>query len=158
MSRAKGSEAERELVHRFWAVPGWSAHRVAGSGSSTYPSPDIIAGSAERKLGIECKASSKAVQYLSAEQLGQLCTFCERFGAEPWLALRFPRADWLFVRPNALDWSGSAWAISRAKAAEVGLDFSGLLRQRPAPFSARYQKQLRRECKPQASQVSSRRC
>jgi len=36
MSKKKGIDGERSLVHLFWAVPGWVAMRVAGSGSAGY--------------------------------------------------------------------------------------------------------------------------
>ena len=53
MSRkSKGINAERSLIHKFWAH-NWAAIRVAGSGSSKYPSPDVLAGNNLRKLAIE---------------------------------------------------------------------------------------------------------
>ena len=57
VGKKKGINAERELIHMFWAEK-WAAIRVAGSGSSKYPSPDILAGNNLRKLAIECKAIS----------------------------------------------------------------------------------------------------
>lgn len=42
--KSKGINAEREIIHLFWSMPGWTACRVAGSGSMKYPSPDVIAG------------------------------------------------------------------------------------------------------------------
>ena len=48
MSRkSKGINAERELIRLFEDTNKWSACRVAGSGSSRYPSPDIIAASVD---------------------------------------------------------------------------------------------------------------
>jgi Holliday junction resolvase len=62
--KAKGSNAERELVHMFWDK-GWAAIRVAGSGSSQYPSPDVLAGNNLRKLAVECKASGELNKYIT---------------------------------------------------------------------------------------------
>ncbi len=47
--KSKGSAAERELIHKFWAN-SWGAIRVAGSGSSQFPSPDILVGSKIERL------------------------------------------------------------------------------------------------------------
>ena len=41
--KSKGSKAERDLIHMFWAK-GFGAMRAAGSGSTQHPSPDVIAG------------------------------------------------------------------------------------------------------------------
>ena len=60
MSRkSKGINAERDLIHKFWNVEGWSAVRVAGSGSMKYPSADVLATNKLRRLAIECKTSKK---------------------------------------------------------------------------------------------------
>ena len=53
--KAKGINAERELVHLFHKF-GWSAVRIAGSGSSKYPCPDVLAGNGFRRIAIEAKA------------------------------------------------------------------------------------------------------
>ena len=49
--KAKGTKGERELV-KFFNNSGWACIRIAGSGSSRYPSPDILAGNAIRRLAI----------------------------------------------------------------------------------------------------------
>ena len=61
MSRKSvGINAERELIHLFWSS-GWSAVRIAGSGSSHYPSPDLIASNIARKLAIEAKVTKDKI-------------------------------------------------------------------------------------------------
>jgi Holliday junction resolvase len=55
-AKAKGSKGERELV-AFFNENGWNCVRIAGSGSSKYPCPDILAGNAIRRLAIECKVT-----------------------------------------------------------------------------------------------------
>ena len=55
--KAKGTRGERELVKAF-NENGWVCIRVAGSGSSRYPSPDILAGNAMRRVAIECKVTA----------------------------------------------------------------------------------------------------
>jgi holliday junction resolvase Hjr len=98
MSRkSKGLNAERDLIHKFWGTGKWAAIRVAGSGSSRYPSPDILAGNNIRKLAIECKASREKVRYLTKEEIQDLKKFSEIFGAEAWIGIKFDREEWFFV-------------------------------------------------------------
>jgi len=47
--KAKGSAGEREMV-RFFNESGFACIRAAGSGSQRYPSPDILAANAIRRL------------------------------------------------------------------------------------------------------------
>ena len=51
----KGASAERELIKMFFNA-GFSVARVAGSGSSSLPCPDMIALSKKKKMAFECKA------------------------------------------------------------------------------------------------------
>ncbi|MBW3004591.1 Holliday junction resolvase [Candidatus Woesearchaeota archaeon] len=103
MSRkSKGINAEREIIHSFWKIPGWTACRVAGSGSMKYPAPDVIAGNATRKLAIECKSTKSKYQYFEKEEIKQLLQYATMFGAEPWIAIRFDRNKFYFLRPNDL--------------------------------------------------------
>lgn len=97
MSRkSKGISAERALVHKFWAN-GWACLRAAGSGSMRYPCVDLIAGNISRKLAIECKTTKSSTKYLSKEDISQLTEFSRRFGAEPWIAIKFDKKEWLFL-------------------------------------------------------------
>ncbi len=41
--KSKGSRFERDLIAELWKA-GLAAIRVAGSGVSTFPCPDIVAG------------------------------------------------------------------------------------------------------------------
>ena len=96
--KAKGTNAERELVHMMWAK-GWSAARIAGSGSSKYPSPDVVAGNSARRLAIECKTCRENTKYLTKKEVDELKEFAHNFGAEPWIGVRFGK-DWYFVSPD----------------------------------------------------------
>lgn len=95
--KGKGSAAERDLVHKFWGTNEWVAHRIAGSGSNKYPSPDIIASNNIRRLVIECKASKEKSVYLTKKEIHELKKFATMFGAEAWVGLKFDRHDWLFL-------------------------------------------------------------
>jgi Holliday junction resolvase len=127
MSRKSvGINAERELIHLFWAS-GWSAVRVAGSGSSHYPSCDIIASNATRKLAIESKVTKDKSKYFSKEEINQLKQFSERFGAEPWIGVKFKNINWFFLGLEDLELVGKSYVISVKIAKNKGLLFNQLI-------------------------------
>ena len=88
-AKAKGTKAERELVHKFWKTNQWVVLRAPGSGSIKYPCPDILAGNPQRKLAIECKSTKQNRQYLTIKEVEELKLFARGFGAEPWIGVRF---------------------------------------------------------------------
>lgn len=124
-AKAKGSAAERDLIHLFWEK-GWAAIRVAGSGSNAYPSPDIIASNNLRKIAIEVKATSGDAQYITKEQIGQLQEFSQRFGAEPWVGVRFDNRGWYFVSLEELRETSAAFVLDYDKATSLGMSFDDL--------------------------------
>ncbi len=127
MSRKSiGINAERELIHLFWASD-WSAVRVAGSGSSQYPSCDIIASNAARKLAIESKVTKDKSKYFSKEEINQLKIFSEKFGAEPWIGVKFKKFNWFFVSLEDLELVGKNYVISIELAKNKGLLFNQLI-------------------------------
>lgn len=128
MSRkSKGTRAERELIHLFWNS-GWTAVRVAGSGSMQFPSPDIIAGNAARKLAIECKATKEITHYTSGEQVENLKKFCRLSGSEGWLGIRFDNMKWYFLSLEDLnETEGNNYSISIELAKRRGLSFEQLI-------------------------------
>ncbi|MEK6868893.1 MAG: Holliday junction resolvase, partial [Nanoarchaeota archaeon] len=69
--KSKGINAERELVHMFWAKD-WACLRIAGSGSSRYPSPDLLAGNKLRRLAVECKVTKEKSKYFDKESISSL--------------------------------------------------------------------------------------
>lgn len=95
--KSKGINAERDLLHKFWNVGGWSAVRIAGSGSMRYPSADILASNKLRRLAIECKVTKGQKKYFEKKEIAALKEFADIFGAEPWIAVRFKGYDWFFV-------------------------------------------------------------
>jgi Holliday junction resolvase len=124
--KSKGINGERELIHLFWAN-GWSACRVAGSGSTKYPSPDIIAGNNIRKLVIESKVTKDRRQALSSKQINELREFAAIFGAEPWVAVKFNNHDWYFLTLEDINEAGNNYAINFETAVRRGLSFDELL-------------------------------
>jgi len=127
--KSKGINAERELLHKIWAVNGWSAVRVAGSGSMKYPSADILASNKLRKLAIECKTCIEKSKYLPKEDVTQLKTFADIFGAEPWIAIKFKNHDWFFVSLEDMEETDKNYIINVDIAKSNGLLFEEIIRK-----------------------------
>lgn len=128
MSRkSKGIDAERDLVHRFNEA-GWVAARIAGSGSSKYPSPDVIAGNNLRKMVIECKTTKDKTKYFTAKEILELRHFAHTFGAEPWVAIRFAGNPWLFLPIEDLKQTEKSHMVSLEAASLKGQSFEELVR------------------------------
>ena len=124
--KAKGSKGERELV-KFFNENGFSCIRAAGSGSSQYPSPDLLAGNAIRRLAIECKVTKEKKKYFQGAEIEQLNIFSKNFGAEAWIAIKFPNEDWFFLIPEDLENTGKCWLASLEKSKLRGLNKEELL-------------------------------
>ncbi len=124
--KIKGVNAERSLIHLFFANE-WCAIRVAGSGSSRYPSPDIIASNSKRKLAIECKTTKSKTLYVSKGDIAQLKEFSDLFGSENWLAVRFDRTSWRFMKPEDMEEKGKNFSIKAIDAEKKGLTLKELI-------------------------------
>ena len=125
-TKAKGTKGERELVKVF-NENGWVCIRAAGSGSSRYPSPDVLAGNAMRRVAIECKVTKDDKKYLLSEEIEQLRTFANKFGAEGWIGVRFPGEPWYFLMLEDIENTGKCWGISLELAKRKGLKVEELL-------------------------------
>ena len=131
--KAKGTKGERELVKLF-NLSGWSALRSAGSGSSRYPSPDILAGNAMRRVAIECKVTKDNRKYFQNAEIEQLQTFSKQFGAESWVGVKFPSQPWYFITLEDLEDTGKGWAISLQLAKRRGLLIEELMEKEKISF------------------------
>ncbi|WP_290596055.1 MULTISPECIES: Holliday junction resolvase Hjc [unclassified Archaeoglobus] len=98
----KGTRFERDLIAELWKE-GFAAIRVAGSGVSTFPCPDIVAGNGKVYLAIEVKMRKKLPLYLSSDEVAQLEKFSESFGAASYVALKLPRKKWKFFTIQMLE-------------------------------------------------------
>ncbi len=127
-TKAKGTQGERELVKMF-NENGWSCIRSAGSGSSRYPAPDLLAGNAVRRIALECKVTKEQKKYLTKEEVEQLRVFSQKFGAESWVGVKFPGEPWYFLMLEDLQDTGSCLAVSLELAKFKGLMTEELLRQ-----------------------------
>jgi holliday junction resolvase Hjr len=126
--KAKGTKGERDLV-KYFNDEGWSAIRVAGSGSSKYPSPDILAGNAIRRLAIECKVTKDNKKYFQNSEIDQLREFSQKFGAESWVGVRFAGEEWYFLMLEDLRDTGNCWSVSVDLAKRRGLTKGELLQK-----------------------------
>jgi Holliday junction resolvase len=126
--KSKGSRTERELVQLFNQTEKWAAIRVAGSGLTKDPNPDVLAGNKERHLAIECKSIKSTSKYLYPEDMEQIIQFAEKFGAEPWFAIRFNNKGWFFLKPHQLEKTKSSNLCITLKLSEqVGVRFEELI-------------------------------
>lgn len=126
-NKRKGSLAERELINMFWQA-GWAAMRAAGSGSTQYPSPDIVAGNANKKIAIEAKFTSDKTKYFLQKEITELQYFCDKFGAEPWVAVKFDKEPWYFFPIHDLKETGKNFAITLKDAKIQGLLFEDIVK------------------------------
>ena len=124
--KSKGINGERSLVHAFWDR-GWAAMRSPGSGSTRHPSPDLICGTPERKLAIECKVTGSSAKYFPREEIEQLRSFCASFGAEPWIGLKFKKMPWLFLTLEDLRGTPGGYAAPLQLAKDKGLTVDELI-------------------------------
>ena len=124
--KAKGTKGERELVKHF-NENNWSCIRVAGSGSSKYPSPDILAANAIRRLAIECKVTKDKKKYFQKQEIEQLQTFSQKFGSESWIGVKFAQEQWYFLMLEDLESTGTCLAVSLELAKRRGLTLNELM-------------------------------
>jgi holliday junction resolvase Hjr len=124
--KSKGIAAERELIHILWKH-NYAAARVAGSGSSRYPSCDILAGNTIRKFAFECKSIKKGSRYIPKSEMDEFCLFAKTFGAEPWIAVRFAGKKWHFIMPEDMIDTPRSKGISAALIQVKGLLIEELL-------------------------------
>ena len=125
-TKNKGTSAERELIQMFWESK-WASFRAAGSGSARHPCPDIIAGNILRKLAIECKINKSTYQYLKKGEIKDLKLFCDYFGAEPWIAVKFQKIGWFFLTLEDLKETKEGFVVSEEIARNKGLLFTELI-------------------------------
>jgi len=121
-NKARGSNAERDLIHKFWEQ-GWAAMRAAGSGSSQFPSPDILASNNIRKVALEVKLTIEKKKYFSKQEIKELLYFADKFGAEPWVGVKFPRKEWLFMHPEDLEETNASYVVDSVTAERKALNF-----------------------------------
>src|SRR3989344_1051118 len=123
--KSKGINAERELVHMFWAKE-WACLRIAGSGSNRYPSPDVLVSNKLRRLAIECKTTKEQKKYFDKNGIMALKKFADVFGAEPCIAVKFKGHEWYFIPTEDLKETGKGFMVDSGMAKSKGLLFEEL--------------------------------
>lgn len=111
-AKAKGSAAERELLHLL-ITHGFAVIRAAGSGSTSEDACDLIAGKEGRSLAIEVKACAGKKQYISPAQMKELLAFSTAFGAAPWIAVKWTRKGWGFIPATTLKTEGKYFGVKQ---------------------------------------------
>jgi holliday junction resolvase Hjr len=127
-TKSRGTNAERDLVHKFWSV-NWACFRAAGSGSNHYPTPDLITGNSLCKLAIEVKLTTSDRQYFDKKEINDLQLFGNIFGAEPWVAIKFSKQEWLFLTLEDLEETPKSFVVSKEVALRRGLTFDEITKR-----------------------------
>ncbi|HIH21198.1 MAG: hypothetical protein J4478_04260 [Candidatus Diapherotrites archaeon] len=122
----KGANAERELIKILWNN-GFATLRAAGSGVTPLPSPDLVALSAKKKLGFECKAWNSSYLNLSIEQFLTTKQWCSIAGADFFVAWKIPNKGWLFIKPENFSRRDKSFTISLKKAHAVSVPLTVIL-------------------------------
>jgi Holliday junction resolvase len=127
--KSKGTRAERELLHLFWENE-WACMRSAGSGSTTRPSPDLLASKNNKTLAIECKSIKSKNHHFNKKEIEELILFSKLFGAKPIIGMRFDNKGWFFLDVNKLSPNKNGnYGISLKLSMKEGLSFKNLLNE-----------------------------
>ena len=101
MSRyEKGANFERELVAKFWRH-GWASMRAAGSGTSSFPVPDVIGIRGDKIIIVECKTTKKDRLSLKKAILS-LKKFSDICDGKAYIAIKFFKKEPRFFELNKL--------------------------------------------------------
>ena len=126
----KGSNEERDLVHKLWEK-GFAAMRAPASGGATKrPLPDVLAGNSEIYIAIEVKTTTKEKIYVDSPQIDALQEFSDIFGARPYLGIKFKYTKWLFLDPDKIERTRSNnYRIEKDLALKNGLDLDEITKK-----------------------------
>jgi Holliday junction resolvase len=125
--KGKGTTAENELIHNFWAND-WVCVRVAGSGSTKYPAPDLLASNGFKKYVMEIKTVNAVKKYFTQKEIKDLEYFASKFGAESWVGIKFKESQWFFIPTFELEeTSSNNYVISLIEMKRKGFKFEDIL-------------------------------
>jgi len=123
--KAKGTAGENELIHMFWDSGDWVCVRVAGSGSTQFPAPDVLASNGFKKLVMEIKVVNGTKKYFKSQEILDLNYFGEKFGAEAWVGVKFEGGQWFFIPTSELEMTkGENFVVDLIKMKRCGFTFS----------------------------------
>lgn len=115
---AKGSRAERELIH-FFIEHGFEVIRAAGSGVNSL-SPDLLAFKHGRQYAIECKAWDSGSLSFEKSKVAQMKKWEEVTGITYYVGWRVSREGWFLFPVHLLEEQGKTFTITLAKAKLAG--------------------------------------
>jgi Holliday junction resolvase len=122
----KGADSERELIKQCFER-NYSVVRVAGSGKTSLPAPDVIALKKGKILAFECKAWDSNYLTLGKNQMSELVSWSERAGADMFIAWKIPKKGWIFLKPSDFKETSKNFIITRKKAFARGQKLSVVL-------------------------------
>ena len=123
---AKGANAERELIHLLYDR-GFAVVRVAGSGKTSLPCPDIVALAPKVKLAFECKAWDKGSLSLAKPKIAEMRTWEENTGMTTMIAWRLSREGWYFIYLDELGEQAKSFTVTAKRAREINRRVEALL-------------------------------
>ncbi|MDD3178269.1 MAG: Holliday junction resolvase Hjc [Candidatus ainarchaeum sp.] len=126
-NKTKGSNAERELLLKLYKN-GFAVSRVAGSGSSTLPTPDIIAVKNKKGFAIECKTKSGEYLNIKETQIKELEIWENLSGFKSYIAWRLGKENWYFLYYKKMNKTKIAYSIKKSEIIEKGINFSNFIK------------------------------
>lgn len=125
--KAKGTAAENELIHQFWDNE-WVCVRVAGSGSTRFPSPDILASRGDKRIVMEVKVVNDVKKYFTGQEIRDLEYFSQKFGAESWVGVKFAENQWFFMPTSELETTKSEnYVVTLIEMKRKGFSFEEMI-------------------------------
>lgn len=115
----KGANAERELI-KILFDKGFAVLRVAGSGVSPLPSPDVVALKNGRIIAIECKAWKGAHLAIPIQTFNDEVNWAKVAGAEFFIGWKVPRNGWFFAQAQEFHAAGKNYLISLEEMKKIG--------------------------------------
>ncbi|MDO8427795.1 MAG: Holliday junction resolvase Hjc [Candidatus Diapherotrites archaeon] len=123
---AKGANAERELLLMLFKE-GYACARVAGSGSSDIPCPDLVALKNGKGFAVEAKAWNGNYLNIEVSKFEELQAWAKVSGLELLIAWKVPRKGWIFLKENQLRNTGKFYSINLEDAQNIGKTFEVLI-------------------------------
>jgi len=121
----KGANAERELIHTLSDM-GFAVLRVAGSGVSPLPSPDVVALKNGRILAFECKAWKGNYLAIPIQTFDDEVNWAKIAGAEFFVGWKIPREGWLFIKSEHFHNAGKNFMVSLEEARKFSISLETL--------------------------------
>jgi len=116
----KGANAERELI-KILFDKGFAVLRVAGSGVSPLPSPDVVALRNGRIIAFECKAWKGKYLAIPVVTFNDEVNWAKTAGAEFFIGWKVPHRGWFFVKPELFRLSEKNYMLSLEDALKSGV-------------------------------------